>query len=465
MMIDTQITEELIAYLRDELSPEDTAALEKRLMEDATLRELLLQISTEEAALTDWAKTERVVINLEDETFQADEVPAGKVDRSTFAAWKTWVGVAAALMVLASITFLRPGNPEPILPGVAQIVASVDADWQGVRPDSNQSLTAGNYHLTRGSIDLEFADGANVSIGGPSEFQLKSGSHLHLFSGNLVANIPDEALGFVVTTPQSEVVDLGTEFGLSVTAQGQTDVHVLDGLVKVLPIEEVAGAKGILVTEGQARRFQSANDVDPQNIPVSSRKDLLGSRRFGDYGLKMLRGSVRLREQFSSADFDKRAADQNWIELIPEQRGVALEKPLAVTIDTPGNYRDFSGQSASLPAGTKVDSYILHFLPNNLGQVRGVIRFDRPVVGVLCVSDHLRSTDGLVGLASVVYPQGRRPNRGLEPSRSAAENPAATVERVPDELILSQDRTTVAIRAFANTERGVDQVRILTLAR
>lgn len=465
MKTDSQITEELIAYLRDELSPEDTAALDKRLMDDAKLRQLLLQISTEEAALTDWAKTERVVINLDDEAFQSDEVPAGKVNRSTFAAWKTWTAVAAALAVLASITFLRDGNQESVLPGVAQIVASVDADWQGVPPDSNQPLVAGAYQLTRGSIDLEFADGAKVSLSGPTKFELKSGSHLHLSSGNLVANIPDEALGFVVTTPQSEVVDLGTEFGLSVTGQGQTDVHVLDGLVKVLPIEEVAGATGILVTEGQARRFQAANDVEPENIPVSSRKDLLGSRRFGDYGLKMLRGSVRLREQFSSADFNKRAGDQNWIELIPEQRGVTLENALAVTIDTPGNYRDFSLEPSSLPAGTKVDSYILHFLPNNLGQVRGVIRFDRPVLGVLCVSDHLRSTDSLVGLSSVRYPQGRRPYRGLEPSRTGVGNLGGMKDWMPDELILSQDRTTVAIRAFANTERGFDQVRILTLAR
>lgn len=465
MKKDAQITETLIAYLRGELPADETAALEKRLLDDASLRQTLLEISAEEAALTDWAKTERVVIDLDDEAFQGDGVPERTVERPARDSWKSWAAIAAVLAALASITFVRNGASEPALPGVAQIVASVDADWEGWEPDSNQPLPVGEYRLARGSIDLEFSDGARVSLNGPTAFQLKSAGHLHLFSGNLVANIPDEALGFVVTTPQSEVVDLGTEFGLSVSGQGQTDVHVLDGLVKVLPVEEVAGADGILVTEGQARRFQAADDVNPMNIPVSSRKELLGSRGFGEYGLEMLRGSVRLREQFSSADFEKRAADQNWIELIPEQRGVTLEDALTVTIDTPGSYRDFGGEPAALPAGTKVDSYILHFLPNNLGQVRGVIRFDRPVTAVLCVSDHLRATDGVVGLASVQYPQGRRPNRGLEPSHSAVENRVGSKDWMPDELILSQDRTTVAIRAFANTKRGIDQVRILTLAK
>ena len=98
-------------------------------------------------------------------------------------------------------------------------------------------------------------------------------------------------------------------------------------------------------------------------------------------------------------------------------------------------------------------------------EVRGVIRFDRPVVAVLCVYDHLRAMDELVGLGTVQYPQGQRPNRGLEPSSSSIENRERYPDWAPDELTLSQDRTTVAIRAFANTERGMDQVRILTLSK
>ncbi len=459
------ITEKLLAYLGDDLPVNEAAALEKQLADDAKLRRLLLEISAEEAALTDWAKAERVAIRLDDEAFRDGEKPEMNPMPIAHGAWLSWGGIAAVLISLASIGFLRDSDSGLVWRGVAQIVASVDAEWDGEQPDLHHSLIPGEYLLSRGSIDLELTDGAEVSLSGPASFQLRSESHLHLLSGNLVANIPEEALGFVVTTPQSEVVDLGTEFGVSVSGQGQTDVHVLDGLVKVLPIDDVVGAKGILVEEGQARRFQTANDVEPLTIPVSSRKRLLGGRRFGEYGLEMLRGSVRLREQFSSADFDKRSADQNWIELIPEQRGVVLHTALAVTIDKPGNYRDFSGEPGSLPAGVKVDSYILHFLPNNRGQVRGVIRFDRPVVAVLCVSDHLRITDGSLGLPSVQYPQGKRPNRGLEPSVSAIENKTGAKTWIPDELILSQDRTTVAIRAMANTERGIDQVRILTLSR
>ena len=51
-----QEIETLLAYLRAELSAPETAALEKRLMDDEALRRQLLELSAEEMALTDWAK-------------------------------------------------------------------------------------------------------------------------------------------------------------------------------------------------------------------------------------------------------------------------------------------------------------------------------------------------------------------------------------------------------------------------
>ena len=51
----------------------------------------------------------------------------------------------------------------------------------------------------------------------------------------MVARISDEALGFIVTSPRSELIDLGAKFGLSVDETGRTDAHVLGGLVEILP--------------------------------------------------------------------------------------------------------------------------------------------------------------------------------------------------------------------------------------
>jgi hypothetical protein len=59
------------------------------------------------------------------------------------------------------------------------------------------------------------------------------------------------------------------------------------------------------------------------------------------------------------------------------------------------------------------------------------------------------------------------PFRGLEPNGHPTKRNAQGTDSnwQPDEIILSQDRHTISIGAFANTERGYDQVRILTRAQ
>lgn len=468
MSSDDGTIEELIAYLRDELETGVRAALEAQLRKDDSLRRALIELSTEEAALADWAKVERASATLDDETFAIDPVPETNITRLSSARPLAGWWAAAAMLVISALGFfaLNQESPAPIpLSGVAHLVASVDADWQGNPPRPNQSMPAGSYHLVSGSVDLEFADGANVSLSGPAVFTLENAHHIHLKSGNLVARIPDEALGFVVTSPQSEVVDLGTEFGLSVSQQGLTDVHVIDGLVEVLPADTDRSASGVMLSEGQARRFNSSS-AGSNEIPVASREELLSIENLDQLGLHMLRGSVRVSERLTASDLRKKSDGRNWIDLITEQRDVEIQQPLQVSIVAPGRYRDFADLQRSLAPGRKLNSYLLHFRPSNLEAVRGVIRFDQPIVAILCSAIHLYDSDALFGIPEVDYPSGWNLFRGLEPNgHPTALNAQATdPDWEPDELILSQDQHTLSIRTFANTERGYDQIRILTLS-
>lgn len=470
MNTDSNDTEMLLGYLQGDLSADAVRELEQRLVEDNALRRQLLEHSTEEAALTDWAKSEGVSASLDDSTFQEDEMPPSRfpILRPVFSRPAIGLLAAAAVVVLglSAALWLKPPETAPS-PGVALLVASTDANWNAIDPEPGASLAAGKYQLTSGSVDLLFSDGAKVSLGGPAAFELKSTRHLHLESGQLVANISDEALGFVVTSPRSEVIDLGTEFGLSVDETGRTDVHVLDGLVEVLPSEQDKSEGSVTIAEGQARRFQSTPGTASNAIPVASRETLLGVSQPKALGLKMLRGSVRISKELSASDLTKKASGGNWIDLIAEQRAVTLTEPLAVSIDSTGSYRDFETLERTIQPGTKVDSYFLHFRPGSLEQVRGVIRFDQPIVAILCTGKHLHESDGLFGVPSVSYPKGGNPFRGLEPNGHPTKRNAQETDPdwEPDEIVLSQDRHTISIGAFANTERGFDQVRILTKAR
>ena len=381
---------------------------------------------------------------------------------------KPWLAAAAAIVIagiIAAIVVSNRGGNESAAPGVARVVASVDAEWRDKTPRENESLPAGAYELTHGSVDLLFTDGAKVSVSGPARFNLKSARQIHLETGNLVARIPDEALGFIVTSPQSEVIDLGTEFGLSVSKEGQTDVHVIDGLVEVYPRE--TGNGGVKIAEGQARRFEGDPGGDLAEIPLSSRASLLGAKRYGDLGVEMLRGSVRIASGLSSSDYTKQQSGPHWIDLIAEKQGVVIADPIEITLDSPGSYREFGKFDLSLPAGTRVNSYLLHFRPSSYQPVRGVIRFDQPIVGVICSHPHLVATDSVFGVPSVSYPAESEP-RGLEPGPYFDEHVAKhgfPADFEPDEVILSQDRSALSIRAAAKPEIGYyDQVRVLTLA-
>lgn len=385
--------------------------------------------------------------------------------RSPRSAWLQWAGVAAAI-VIAIGAFVKRSDVAPRAESSgARLVAAVDVDWQGnsrtEAPNTSllpgAALSLGDFALAEGTIELEFGDGARVSIQGPAKFELRNGGHIHLESGNLVARIPEEALGFVVTTPEAEVVDLGTEFGLSVGEDGRTDIHVLDGLVEVLPVRG-DGEEGIQISEGDARRLdhQGVNGIEP-----ATREDLLEPHRLDRYGLELLRGSVRVTE---GLDVEAQTSGQHWIDIVPEGRGVLVETSIEATIDSPGVYRRFRTPLGLLPAGTRVDSYLLHFRPTAAEPVRGVIKFAAPIVAMMGRVDQLEATDRRFGLGSLDYPDETWRFRGLESlgSRTPGENGYP----VSDEVTLSQDRRTISLKMRANidVEEGIDQVRVLTLS-
>jgi hypothetical protein len=126
---------------------------------------------------------------------------------------------------------IRSSAPLP-----ARLVSALDCHWDSAakQPVVGQKLEAGPLHLLAGVVQLEFADGARVSFVGPSEFEIRDASHVHLEMGELRAFVPQQAIGFRVLTPSAEVVDLGTEFGVRVKGL-ETFVHCFRGKVRMHP--------------------------------------------------------------------------------------------------------------------------------------------------------------------------------------------------------------------------------------
>jgi hypothetical protein len=164
-------------------------------------------------------------------------------------------GIAAMIAVVAAVFFLP--TPEKLV--VATLVRqSADATWGSGSPTvDDDQLRAGTMRLTRGRVWMTFFNGARVGIESPATFILEEGHQMRLQQGELVGYCPIEARGFVVTTPGSTVVDLGTEFAVTVDKQGTTDVHVLEGSVD-LEISAAGGdAPGHRLSAGNARQVDA----------------------------------------------------------------------------------------------------------------------------------------------------------------------------------------------------------------
>jgi hypothetical protein len=131
---------------------------------------------------------------------------------------------------------------------VAMLNRVADAQWNGSAeaPRLGAPLEPGWLRLKSGLAQLVFYSGARVVIEGPAEVQIVSPSEASCRNGRLTADVPPQARGFRIGTPQMNVTDLGTSFGLDVKER-RTELHVFKGSVE---FQSAPGAAKQSVKEG-----------------------------------------------------------------------------------------------------------------------------------------------------------------------------------------------------------------------
>jgi hypothetical protein len=118
----------------------------------------------------------------------------------------------------------------------AAIITQIDGVSIGEGPAAlrpGMRLKPGVLAIGEGKLQLEFLKGAQVVLVGPAELHILSSEAATLTAGRAAARIPESARGFVLNSPDAAIVDLGTEFAVSVDEQGQSEVHVVEGEVEV----------------------------------------------------------------------------------------------------------------------------------------------------------------------------------------------------------------------------------------
>jgi len=179
--------------------------------------------------------------------------------------------VAAAII---GILFFIGRDAQPI--SVAKIVGANGLVWG----NDVQAMPLGTglqegqlLDLKAGLLEIEFGDGARVILEGPAQFTVQSRGAGDLQIGKLVARVPSEAYGFLIHTPRMKIVDLGTEFGISVDQRQVSYLHVFEGRVSAASFD--SDGKTIrqqMVSADQAVYLRpKTSAIDPAPIAVASR--------------------------------------------------------------------------------------------------------------------------------------------------------------------------------------------------
>lgn len=267
--------DELFRQLLDgEMADTDFESLQQRLKDDSDIRAQYVRFVDMEACLHD---------ELNDRPVSPQLMAAPK---------RTWpwllaaiVGTAASLFVVANLVH-RPDEiakaPEPVVPAQQAPAYYVAAPLQGLpivavvtaldgvresglreRLEVGTRLKSGIVKLTDGELQLDFLGGARLLLQGPAELHMVSSSSATLVSGSAGVRVLHARESFILNAPDVAVGDLGTEYGVRVSADRQTEVHVYAGEVEISMlgddgstlISQRLSERGTMVVDPQSRTF------------------------------------------------------------------------------------------------------------------------------------------------------------------------------------------------------------------
>jgi hypothetical protein len=125
----------------------------------------------------------------------------------------------------------------------------------------DQRLDEQGYVIESGQVTLKFDAGTVATIQAPARFSVTGYNNLRLVEGRTIATVPPEAVGYKIETPDATVVDLGTEFGVSVVGGISTEVHVFKGKVHARISDRIAMSERakpqVSLAAGQAVRLEA----------------------------------------------------------------------------------------------------------------------------------------------------------------------------------------------------------------
>lgn len=153
---------------------------------------------------------------------------------------------------------------------VARVELSDDLIWSKETAESVREdgwLSNGLVEIESGEATIAFNSGATATVEGPAALSIESSNRVFLNRGRLTADVPPPASGFTVNTPRLNAVDIGTRFGIEVDAEGNSELHVMEGEVEAS--RSSGNSVTVLVREGLALRADDRTRSELSPVPYA----------------------------------------------------------------------------------------------------------------------------------------------------------------------------------------------------
>ena len=168
------------------------------------------------------------------------------------------ISIAAALMILL-IVYANVFPPQ-YSTEVATVKDLLSIKWESAseRLLKNERLQTNQapFILEKGVISLTYDEGVDVIIEGPAEFTIEK-MGIELTYGRLYSYVSDIGHGFTIDTPTNRFVDLGTEFGIYVSKDSSSELHVFKGEVQCFAGQAGSPKTSRVITHDNAIRFDT----------------------------------------------------------------------------------------------------------------------------------------------------------------------------------------------------------------
>ena len=193
----------------------------------------------------------------------------------------------------------------PVPRAVELPVVGVISEAIGISSADSERLTVGSMvrmqdvvDFEQGIVQIATTSGSTLILEGPVDAQVGDKNRIFLRRGKITGLNKSEGESLIIDSPKSSIIDVGTEFGVSVTESDETVVAVYEGEVRLeSPSAESSqvASDPVELKAGWEARIEASADIPSPAIPLMHEREFVRA------------DEVQLRKEAQSGNFSSAA--------------------------------------------------------------------------------------------------------------------------------------------------------------